>query len=216
MVDQGKKMGFSMSFGGQRTATPKFAPKGKANVTASKRINFGDDEDVDDEPIAEAVTGFEDNKIQQYVRISFMACLQILTIPVSVFNPNVSCFSICSAVCTKKQSRKKSSYPHYPTKISERKPQRNGPYMYLNLVSMVKRMLVLLSLRCLDNRWHSMVCKSPKRPRKRLKWTRMEALKCKLKKRRQTLLQHRHRLLKKLRWLHLFEVSIENGACTDR
>ncbi|KAH8549313.1 DExH-box splicing factor binding site-domain-containing protein [Umbelopsis sp. PMI_123] len=53
-----------MSFGGQRTATPKFAPKGKANVTASKRINFGDDEDVDDEPIAEAVTGFEDNKIQ--------------------------------------------------------------------------------------------------------------------------------------------------------
>ncbi|KAI8575185.1 hypothetical protein K450DRAFT_262937 [Umbelopsis ramanniana AG] len=62
MADQGKKMGFSMSFGGQRTSTPKFAPKQKAN--ASKRINFGDDDDMDDEPKAEAVTGFEDNKIQ--------------------------------------------------------------------------------------------------------------------------------------------------------
>lgn len=67
MADQGKKMGFSMNFGGQRTNTPKFVPKQKANAAASKRINFGDDDDVDDEPIAEAVTGFEDNKIQQYV-----------------------------------------------------------------------------------------------------------------------------------------------------
>jgi hypothetical protein len=63
MADQGKKMGFSMSFGGQRTATPKFAPKSKPAI--SKRINFGDDDDVDDEPKAEAVTGFEDNKIKQ-------------------------------------------------------------------------------------------------------------------------------------------------------
>ncbi|KAI9284720.1 DExH-box splicing factor binding site-domain-containing protein [Umbelopsis sp. AD052] len=62
MADQGKKMGFSMNFGGQRTSTPKFVPKQKANV--SKRINFGDDDDMDDEPKAEAVTGFEDNKIQ--------------------------------------------------------------------------------------------------------------------------------------------------------
>jgi len=48
-----------MSFGGQRTTTPKFAAKANA-----KRINFGDDEHVDDEPKAEAVTGFEDNKIK--------------------------------------------------------------------------------------------------------------------------------------------------------
>jgi hypothetical protein len=66
MADQGKKMGFSMSFGGQRTATPKFATK----PAPPKRLHFGDDDDVDDEPKMEAVTGFEDNKVKRYVSIA--------------------------------------------------------------------------------------------------------------------------------------------------
>ncbi|KAM3579766.1 DNA primase large subunit Spp2 [Umbelopsis sp. WA50703] len=50
-----------MSFGGQRTATPKFATK----PAPPKRLHFGDDDDVDDEPKMEAVTGFEDNKVKR-------------------------------------------------------------------------------------------------------------------------------------------------------